>query len=602
MPPRSFTDLPTEILESIFLNLDPYSLISVSQTNKPIKQISADSPIVWRHLCQTEFKTWDARHNIAAKLAGPLSDVEWRSLYIQKSIVGTRTRELLNHIVHTQHQRIRCINEIADYGYDAKEALLRELNCPDSASDVLARRYYANAILERIHREVAIRAWTDLHDNKDVPLERALGAFDVFARVGEEVDMDVIEGAIDQLAKGVVDQYPDFGNLSPRVKASTLATYLRDQGFRGVPDSSYRALANSFIGLVLASATHQSLPLISVAIYCALARRVGLDARPCGFLYHVYTLVYAPPNHNLDGKYKPSSSSQLEYMYLDPFRSSDEVQLGDLQRVLRDRGVPQAEQKHFLTDTTTREMVLRTARNIMNSVQTIRQTEAGLRGIQASWLNYTPDMDNAYYATIWAMMVLGPAHEVPGPTSTSRRRQYLPYLLEHFQTHFPWDVTLLEQYVIPMFYNQPEGQRLLQFVQSMHQVDAMRKPVLQRDERTANVKFKIGQLFQHRRYHYEGIVTGWDVSCDAGEEWIQNMDVDHLPKGRNQAFYHVLVCDKSVRYVAEENIEPMPPYTEPSEGIMKLAGRHFKRWDGDAHIFVGYVPGWNFSADFDVGL
>jgi len=49
------------------------------------------------------------------------------------------------------------------------------------------------------------------------------------------------------------------------------------------------------------------------------------------------------------------------------------------------------------------------------------------------------------------------------------------------------------------------------------------------------------------------------------------------------------VCDKSVRYVAEENIEPMPACTEPSEGIMKLAGRHFKRWDGDAHIFVSNV-------------
>jgi F-box protein 21 len=46
------------------------------------------------------------------------------------------------------------------------------------------------------------------------------------------------------------------------------------------------------------------------------------------------------------------------------------------------------------------------------------------------------------------------------------------------------------------------------------------------------------------------------------------------------------VCDKSVRYVAEENIEPVSPNTEPSEAIMRLAGRHFKRWDADAHLFV----------------
>jgi F-box protein 21 len=46
------------------------------------------------------------------------------------------------------------------------------------------------------------------------------------------------------------------------------------------------------------------------------------------------------------------------------------------------------------------------------------------------------------------------------------------------------------------------------------------------------------------------------------------------------------VCDKSVRYVAEENIEPVSLDTEPSEAILRLAGRHFKRWDGDAHLFV----------------
>jgi F-box protein 21 len=49
------------------------------------------------------------------------------------------------------------------------------------------------------------------------------------------------------------------------------------------------------------------------------------------------------------------------------------------------------------------------------------------------------------------------------------------------------------------------------------------------------------------------------------------------------------VCDKSVRYVAEENIEPVAPDTEPSEAIMRLAGRHFKRWDGDRHLFVSNV-------------
>ncbi|EUC27362.1 hypothetical protein COCCADRAFT_111901 [Bipolaris zeicola 26-R-13] len=585
-----FTNLPTEILEAIFLNLDPHSLVAVSQTNRLIKRLTTDAPIIWRHLCKTQFKTWDSRHNIAAKFAAPLSDVDWRALYMTKHTINRRTRELLNHIIATQHGRIRCINDIADYGYDAKETLLKECACPDDAEDVLARRYYANAVLERIHREVAIKVWTSLHDGNDVPIERALGAYDVFARVGEEVDVDVVANDIGELADGLLQEYPNFRDWSPRDKAYTLASFLRDRGFNGVPDASYRALRNSFIGLVLRSAAHESLPLISVAIYCAIARRVGLDARPCGFLFHVYTLVYAPKNYDLNGKYKPTSSSEREYMYLDPFRSTSEVRQGDLQRTLRNMGVPSSEHQSFLSDTNTREMVLRTARNIMNSVQMIRETEAGMGTIQSSWINANPDMDNAFYATIWAMLLLGPNDDTSNIGHTTiRRRQYLPYLLEHFQMHYPWDVTLLSRYVIPMFYNQLEGHRLLSFVQNMHQMDAIRKPRVTRSERTRNVSFKVGQLFQHKRYGYEGVITGWDVVCDANEDWIQNTRVDSLPNGRNQAFYHVLVCDKSVRYVAAENIQPVSEDTYPSEALLKLAGRHFKRWDDEHHCFVSNV-------------
>ena len=540
MAAAAFTGLPTEILEAIFLFLDPPSLFALAQSNRTLKTLTTDSPIIWRHLCRTTFATWAPHHRIAAKYAGPLSNVNWRALYAGKRRIERETRRLLDHVIETQHERIRCINLIADFGYDAKEALLREYTCPDDVEDVLARRYYANATLERIHRELAIQSWKELQEGKDVSIDRALGAYDMFTRSGEDVDFDLMAEDLNQLAHGVLSEHPGFHGLSTRAKASTLALYLRKQGFQGVSDTSYRALRNSFIGLVLQSPNHQSLPLISVAIFCALAQRIGLDARPCGFLFHVYCLVYAPAQHTLDGEYAPSRTT-LDSMYLDPFRSSDEVHQGDLLRVLRDMGINSADHSTFLSDTTTREMVLRTARNIMNSVRTIRAAQTGVHGISTVWLDAYPDMDSAFYSTIWAMLLLEPGNEGGAPHQASaRRRQYLPYLLEHFQTHAAWDVALLEQYVIPMFYNLPEGQRLLQFVQSMHQIDTLRRPVIRRTAQTRHVQFRIGTLFHHKRYHYEGVVTGWDTSCDAGEEWIQTMDVDRLPGGREQAFYHVL--------------------------------------------------------------
>ncbi|KAF2444076.1 F-box domain-containing protein [Karstenula rhodostoma CBS 690.94] len=588
----AFTELPTEILEAIFLHLDPPSLLSVAQTCRLVKKLTADAPLIWRHFCQTHFKTWDPQHDIGAKFAGPLSDVDWRSIFVRRVRIERETLRLLNKVLESQQDRIRHINEIADFGYDVKEVLLKECACDDEKEDVLARRYYANAILERVQRELAVEVWGELNSGVDVPIEKALAAYDVFTRTGEDVDYETVTRDLDVLAQCVHQQYPEFPTMSARAKASTLASFLREKGFQGVADSSYRALRNSFIGLVLRSETHDSLPLISVAIYCALARRVGLDARPCGFLFHVYCLVYAPKDHTLDGAYKPTSSRALDYMYLDPFRSSDEVLANDLQRTLREMGVPTSQHATFLSDSNTRDMVLRTARNIMNSVQTIRQTEAGLHAIHSTWHSAYPDMDNAFYATIWAMLLLG-AHDDAGPPALSvatRRRQYLPYLLEHFQTHYPWDVSLLQQYVIPMFINQPEGQRLLSFVESMRRIDGMAKrPVRRGAGSSEKVVFRVGQLFRHTRYHYEGVITGWDAVCDAGEEWIHNMGVDRLPGGRVQPFYHVLVCDKSVRYVAAENITPCAPGTEPSAALLGLAGRHFKRWEAAQGAFVSNV-------------
>lgn len=533
----AFTELPAEILEAVFLHLDPPSLLSVAQSCRHISKLTADAPLIWRHFCQTRFNTWDPRHDMPAKFAGPLSDVDWRSVFMKRVKVERETLRLLDKVLKGQRSRIQHIDEIAAFGYDVKEVLLREVACDDAREDALARRYYANAILERVQREMAMGIWTDLDRGVHVPLEKALAAYDLFTRTGEHVDFETVSCRLDELAMQLRQQHPEFDGLNARSKASTLASFLRERGFRGVPDSSYRALQNSFIGLVLESESHDSLPLISVIIYCALARRVGLDARPCGFIFHVYCLVYAPKDYTLDGIYKPTNSPDLDYMYLDPFRSSDEVQEAHLKQSLRQMGVPTSQHEGFLSESNTRDMVLRTARNIMSSVETIRQTEAGVYGIHSTWLNAIPDVDNSFYATIWVMLILGPHDHSSAHT---RRRQYLPFLLEHSQTHFPWDLSLLTQYVIPMFINLPEGQRLLSFVDSMRRIDTMPKRPSPRDAGSDKVTFRVGQLFQHKRYNYEGVITGWDRVCDAGEEWIHSMGVDRLPGGRDQAFYHVM--------------------------------------------------------------
>jgi hypothetical protein len=41
-------------------------------------------------------------------------------------------------------------------------------------------RYYANAVLDHVHRSKALEEWVKILRGENVPLERALGSFDLF--------------------------------------------------------------------------------------------------------------------------------------------------------------------------------------------------------------------------------------------------------------------------------------------------------------------------------------------------------------------------------------------------------------------------------------
>ena len=45
---------------------------------------------------------------------------------------------------------------------------------------LIHNRFYSDAVLGGLHRSMAIREWAKLNDGDVVPLERALGAFDMF--------------------------------------------------------------------------------------------------------------------------------------------------------------------------------------------------------------------------------------------------------------------------------------------------------------------------------------------------------------------------------------------------------------------------------------
>ncbi|TID14389.1 YccV-like-domain-containing protein [Venturia nashicola] len=589
-------DLPAEIIEAILSHLPPKSLINTSKTSKKLHQI-ADTPLLWRSHCRTQFRFWDPSHGLPANFTSPVNDINWKDKFRNRMNLERRVDQTMDTLINTQTDKLPTMqrmlamsDDFSEYTYDVKEALLRHCAAPEEKEDYLARRYWAKAVLEKLHRGFAIEEWKRCMlrgGTSSEQLERNIAAFDLFVS-DDEQDINSVITSLDIIAAHLQTEHPELDTLSTREKATTIATFLRAHGHNGASDEEYHNLPNNFLGIALRDSEHHSLPLIAVSIFCFVARRLGLSAHPCSFPMHVYAIVSSPSDRDLDGR---SSSKAPENMYIDAFRDPIEVPQHHLQAQLRSMGAS-AYPEEFLSKAKDTEIIIRSSRNMMHSVQTLQMhgniplpNPNDLR--TPLWYRQKPDFDKAFYASLWSTMLMQTHHS----TGMSRRRHYLPFLLEYVQQHCPWDADLVEKHITPMFNRYPEEFETIRILGLLREKDWAQPKVRTRsdelDGRAGNVQFKVGQVFRHRRYGYEGVVVGWDKICGASDAWIESMGVDRLSGGRAQSFYHVLVNEKSTRYVAQENIRPVED--EPSEALKQLAGRYFRRWDREVKRFVSNI-------------
>ncbi|EMD00285.1 hypothetical protein BAUCODRAFT_63524 [Baudoinia panamericana UAMH 10762] len=585
--------LPDELLEAIIYFLPPDDTVAFGSTCTRGNKITHE-PLVWRAHCIHEYRYWEPRHEIKDKLARPPVQTKWQRLFTERRKRDKDALDLFEALLQSQQHRVQRMEQVAKGGYDVKDLLLRQRDeTPDDADDVLARRYHANAILGQIHRTTALEKWMRLQKSQMVRLEEVLGAYDLFVLAGKKGDLNDIDQELDRIAANIKSRDPDFDSLSTRKKAIQTARFLRSEDLVGnTSRDDYHALRNNFISIALFDPPHTSLPLQSVAIYCAVARRLGINAKPSNYPHHVHAVIEATPGTSLDGAPRPSTPRELDpedpadVMHIDPWRSSEEVPREHLAIRLSQMGAPPAQHPFHLSATSTLEMALRTGRNIMNSVEEARDRQRGT----TKRLAY-PDVESAWYAMLWSMMVLG---DTSSANTLHRRRQVLPHLIKHYQAHCPEDLFLIENTIVPMFEGEREHHVLMHLITAARTADANKPAPSYRPSRAdlrsywipgdPGVSHKIGTYFQHRRYGYEGMIVGWDTKCAAEPRWIEQMRVDELPRGREQPFYNVVADDKTVRYVAEENIRPMTEM--PKEGLLALAGRWFKRWDGGEGRFV----------------
>lgn len=331
-----------------------------------------------------------------------------------------------------------------------------------------------------------------------------------------------------------MNETPGITDQNPRQKALTIATYLRRNHLTGIEnDEHYHDLQNNFIGIALHDQNHPSLPLISVAIFCSVAKRLGLNASPCGFPFHVLAIIKPSGNIDLDGR-EIQDTSNSEPMYMDPYRSEYETPVSDLRHQLSSMGVASSDYPTLLDTSSTADIIRRAVRNIIASVR-IRSHNHVARVPPDS--NF-PLMDSAFYGALWALLILPDANPA---TASVQRASYLPYLMELLEKKFFLDVKLIEEYILPLFADRESYAQLQNAIRLIRAGDVKPKTVKRRSQQEASkVKYHVGQVFRHKRYRYQAVITGWDVECAATEEWMSHMGIDDLSGGRRQSFYQVL--------------------------------------------------------------
>lgn len=208
---------------------------------------------------------------------------------------------------------------------------------------------------------------------------------------------------------------------------------------------------------------------------------------------------------------------------MDPSRSSDPVPVSALHALLRyiARHLSSTDHTVFLSPSSPRDIAIRCAMNIINFAQSNDLISGPI------------DPVSALYAAHWALFLL--------PNNVINFRQNLAVLMQLIEEKFPHDATLIEKYIIPNI-----GHRWSEEMQLSRRVRLMEQSCFHGMKRrdgnpdADGVKFRVGQVFRHKRYDYTAVVTGWDAKCAADEEWIEYMGVASLNGGRGQAFYQAL--------------------------------------------------------------
>jgi len=265
-----------------------------------------------------------------------------------------------------------------------------------------------------------------------------------------------------------------------------------------------------------------------VYVFVAIARRLGIAASPTDFPHRVIAHV-------------SSSNPDVSDIYIDVYGSSTKAVLSardDIPRLLIQAGITPASMLRYIAPSTASHMLLRAGRNILSSLRMLPQDI--ISGVSES------DCEAAMYACYCVNILL------------TGDDQVVPHLVNRL-SHFPLDLgPVLHDTFAPLLHARSAQVLMDGCKDVMAAEEDAAKVQNTRSGTTQHVKYFLGMIFEHVKYGYLGCIRGWEPNCMASEDWVVQMDVDSLPRGRNQPFYRIFaLTGPPERYIAEDNIRPL---------------------------------------------
>lgn len=374
---------------------------------------------------------------------------------------------------------------------------------------------------------MAVRQWFQVSNSSPSDpffvkpsLEKSLAAFDMFVLYDQRGDLDEVSRILvatdvhsdtriqqtsqllDKYAEIFKNSQPDWEQKSTRQRALALNQWIRSSNLAGLRNQQldYRNLRNCFIGQALRDPKHESIPIISCAIYCSIAERVSLQAECFLAPVCVHVVVTAPNGYDLD----MNRSDSEHQMYLDPFGTDGDVPVDRLEHLVSHADMSIASLRN---SGTVLAISTRTAHNIQASYAAGSRRADPLAMSRLIHGHAAVNRQLARYATHWALLVL----QTPFTrTWVDQRTQLLQQILHDW----PEDEWIMSQYVLMQ--GQRTGsdvamQHMEMFVMNQVRRTERSHAVALQSELTAEMvaPLRLGQVFTHTRYQWTGAIVGF---------------------------------------------------------------------------------------------